>query len=485
MENSSSNSIRFLLNDLLYKIDFSDNKSQIKPTTTLLNFLRTQTNLKSVKEGCAEGDCGACTVVMGETEHNQIHYTPVNSCLIFLPMINGKQIITTEYLSEKKDDKQILHPIQSALAETYGTQCGYCTPGILMTMFAIYKNYSDPDEKTIKKLLSGNLCRCTGYLPILEAVRKSSKNREDKFSQKEKATIEILKNIKNHSTISIKQNSYSYHIPCSLNDALDIYNNNPEAIIINGATDTAIRQTKNNEKLFNIIDISHIEELKYFRKDNDNYYIGAGLCIQKLLGFLKDTITSLYDTLEYFGSWQIRNLATIGGNVSTASPIGDTLPVLISLKSSVKLKNITKERIINIEDFIIDYRKTSLKKDELLTEVIIPKTPDNNIIKSYKVSKRKELDISTVSVCFNLSLGANNVINEIIITYGGMAKIPCRAKSTEKFLTGKKWCEENIKEAGKILFNEFEPISDARAEAMTRKIICRNLLTKFWSENQN
>jgi len=479
-----NNIIKFLLDDNVVEIDFSKEKN-LSPTTTVLNYLRGLSSHKGVKEGCAEGDCGACTIVLGELySEKKIKYTAADSCLVFLPMIHGKQLITVENLSQKKDGKVILHPVQEAMVNSFGSQCGYCTPGFIMSLFALYKNHNNPSREIIEDSLSGNLCRCTGYQSILESAMKAcSKNGLDHFTGRESMTIKILKEIsKERTTIHINSSKQDYFHPFTLDDALMLRKHYRNAIVINGATDIALRQTKRNEVIPEIIDLSGVEELKIYDEEENGFYFGAGISIEKMKNICESQFPALYDILKVFGSLQIRNLATIGGNIGSASPIGDTLPVLFAKKARVILQSSRSRREIEIEDFIKGYRKTVLKDDELITSVFIPKPGKNEIIKSFKISKRKDLDISTVSLASKLVLDRNNV-KEIILAYGGMAETTRRAKKTEEYFKGKEWNRKNIDEAMKIVREEFTPITDARASAEFRKIASGNLLMKMFIES--
>lgn len=480
-----TNIIQFLLDDKITEIDFSI-QSKYKTTTTVLNYLRSLSNHKGVKEGCAEGDCGACTIVIAEIgENEKLIYKTIDSCLVFLPMIHGKQLITIENLAISEKNKKTLHPVQKLMVKESGSQCGYCTPGIVMSLFGIYKNYQNPTKEIIEDGLIGNLCRCTGYQPIIEAAQKACiYNGVDHFSKTESETIKLLKKINSKSeTLILKNRQQKYFKPFTLNEALRLRKENPNAIIINGSTDIALRQTKKNELFAEILDLSGVIELKKIKEENSSIVFGAGTTIEQIRNYSEEIFPSLNNILNVFGSLQIRNIATIGGNVCSASPIGDCLPVLFAYGAKIKLQSENSERIIAIEDFIIGYRQTDIKIDELITEIIIPKLDKTYFINSYKVSKRKDMDISTVSGAFKLKLNGEKVF-DILLVFGGMAAVTKRAKETEKLLIGKKWTRENIEIAMKTLAKEFTPLSDARSEAEFRNIAAKNLLLKFYLETK-
>ncbi len=479
---TTRNCVEFILDGKILRLNFAE-ESAIKPTTTVLNYLRSIHGHKGVKEGCGEGDCGACTIVVAEEGiRGNLEYKALNSCLLFLPMLHGKQLITIENLAQKKGQEILLHPVQQAIVDEYGSQCGYCTPGMVLSMFSLYKNSPHAQEDSIKLALSGNLCRCTGYKSILNAAKIAcSKGPEDHFTNGEDAVLELIHSIhKNTDPILLQTDDYQYYIPFTTEDLLHYKSGHPEALIIAGASDIALRQTKKNELLPNLIDISQLNDLKFIQEDHAGFYFGAGISIEELRDFSEDRYPALFNVLNVFGSHQIRHLATLGGNLATASPISDMIPILLVADASIRLISIHGQRELKLEEFIKGYRQTDLKADEIILMVRIPKNERITFINTYKVSRRKDVDISCVNGAFSVELSRNNRIDDIRIGFGGMAAQAKRAAITEAFLSGKQWERNVIEEAMQLLYTEFQPISDARAKAESRSILAGNLLMKFF-----
>jgi xanthine dehydrogenase small subunit len=474
--------ISFLLDGRIVTIDPSSS-SGVSPTTTLLTYLRNLPNHKGVKEGCAEGDCGACTVVLGELcSDGKMHYMAIDSCLVLLPMVHGKQVITVENL---KDSDGTLHPVQQALIDAYGSQCGFCTPGITMTLFALYKSEIAPTQTEIEDAFVGNLCRCTGYRPIVSAAISATSlpNREDHFSRNEAATIALLQRIPKESLYfnTIQQ---TYHRPILLQEALDIRRQSPSVLVVNGGTDVALRITKKHELLEEILDVSAVRELKEVVSSHESLILGAGLSLNEVRLLVKEDYPALEEMLDVFGSKQIRNLGTLGGNLGSASPIGDTLPVLMAYGARVRVQNVDGSREILIDEFITGYRRTACRPDELIVAIILPRPVRSTSVRSFKVSKRRDLDISTVSGGFAVRLDDHNRVARCTLAFGGLADRTKRAHSVERQLQGKEWSRSVVEAAAELVKNDFAPITDARAGADFRLVAARNLILKFWMSTQ-
>ena len=463
------NEIKFILNQELVTIN------NIDPNITVLNYLRDLKNLRGTKEGCASGDCGACTAVIAELINNKLVYKSINTCIMFLYNLHGKQLITVEHL--KNNNK--LHPVQQSMVDYNGSQCGFCTPGFIMSMFSMFKNKVLINKKNIDEYLAGNLCRCTGYKPIHIATKKMySYGKSDQFSKNEKKIINKLKSINNRS-VYIKYFDKIFFIPSNSIDLKKNINTSKNTKYLAGGTDLALEITKKRKNIDSIIYLGNNNDLKYVKDEGDKIIIGAATPINDTLNILNKYYPSIVRMYLRYGSLQIRNVATIGGNIANASPIGDSAPALISLNSSIIIEG-NKTRLIKLSDFFISYKKTLLKKNEYIKEIIIP-IDTKSIFKCYKISKRFDDDISAVFMAINLKLN-NNLISKISITYGGMAEIPKSALNTENFLKRKKFNYKNIILAKEYLKNDFKPLSDMRASKNYRNKISQNLLEKFYFE---
>ncbi len=475
-----SGTITFMLNGQAVEIDFH-RSPEYAPTTTLLNYLRSKADLQGTKEGCAEGDCGACTVMLIRSHPDGTYsFESCDSCLLFLPMLHGKAVITVENIGTPES----LHPVQKAMVDHDGSQCGYCTPGFVMSLYTLLQNHSDPSQAVIEDALTGNLCRCTGYRSIVDAA-KATRNDHPAIHQEEQLRIqEGLQAIPLHA-LAILGDKQKYFQPRKLDEALKLRSMYPQAVLVHGATDVALRVTKNSELLEEIIDLSALEEIQYLRHKNEGIRLGAGVSLERVKLECETKLPPLYNSLVVFGSLQIRNLATMGGNLASASPIGDMPPILMAYQAQVELASSSGSRILPLTEFITGYRQTALREDEIITGVNIPQPPEGVTVWWFKISKRKDLDISTVSAGFRLELTSDNKVNDLQLYYGGMAEKTKAAEKTQLYLLQKPWQREHIEQAMDLLTEDFTPISDARSGAEGRLLMARNLLLKFWTETRN
>ena len=467
----NSNFISFARKDRIEEIKNPD------PNETLLNYIRTKLKKTGTKEGCAEGGCGACTVVIGELKNNEINYKAINSCITFLPFLQGKQLILIEDLTSENGS---LHPVQEAMIKCHGSQCGFCTPGFIMTLFSMFKKHSGFKDNSIKESIAGNLCRCTGYQPIINAARSlKNKNKVDQFSISKEKTINLLKKINNKS-LAIYKKEKKYFAPRYIQELKKILKKNINSDFLSGGTDLSLRVTKERKDINSIIYMNSIRELNYIKNNDEYIEVGASTPLIDFETFIKKYYSDFTKILKRYGSLQIRNVGTIAGNIATASPIGDCLPLLLSLNAKVVLQDLKKTKILYLDNFFINYRKTKLKKGQFIHSIRIPLLK-NNIFKAYKISKRFDDDISSVCVAFNLKI-IKNKIKSVRIAYGGMAAIPKRAFLCEKILSNSLFTDEILKKAKEALEKDFKPITDMRASGSYRMEIAKNLLEKCFVE---
>lgn len=447
----------------------------VSPTITLLEYLR-QSGRIGTKEGCGDGDCGACTVaIVGEGADGKPHYQAVNSCLIPLGAVAGREIITVEGVANGQ-----LHPVQAAMVETGGSQCGYCTPGFIMSMFAAYY-----DRQVDDMAIEGNLCRCTGYLPIRRAAQQVMQMQppSDCFShQIAQATTEV-------SQISYSFENQKFYRPTQLQTVLELLQQHPGASLVAGATDLGLEMSHHSKNFSVLISLEAVAELKTLANIPELVEIGAAVPLSHIEENLRGVFPAMDEMLHWFAARQIRNRATLGGNIGTASPIGDLPPVLLALDAQLRIAGIGGERILPLADFFKGYRKTDLQPGEVIVSIQIPKniTPGatRRLSQSYKVGKRGTDDISIVAAAFTIDLGDRDRIEHARLAYGGVAATPARAVAVESKLIGKPWNAETVKQAKQELKQAFTPLTDLRGSAEYRKMLVANLFEKFFVEMGN
>lgn len=468
--------IKFLLNHELRE------EEQLPPEMTVLNYLRTQIHKTGTKEGCGSGNCGTCTVVLGELVNGKLFYRAVNACLVFVSALHGKQLITVEGLKEQDGS---LHPIQQALLDHHSSQCGFCTPGVAMSMFALCKNTPRPKRQDVISALAGNLCRCTGYRPILDAALSAGERApfDDHFDRKMQSTVGILSSIQNEPG-SIEQDNRFCYIPTSTDELAKLLLMDPLAKIVAGGTDLALEVTQRHREIAPLIDISQVADMKNIIETDDQIILGANVPLSDCYDILKKYYPDFGAMLDRFASQQIRNLGTLGGNIANASPIGDTPPLLIALGADITLRRDIESRTLPIERAFMGYKKTAVLPSEFIEKISIPKPNGPSEFRAYKVSKRLGDDISTVCGGFNIGI-ENGIVTSACIAFGGMAEIPKRARHCEKKLVGNSWSHETINEAIHALDSDFSPISDLRASAAYRREIAANMLWRFFIEQQH
>ncbi|MCP4330312.1 MAG: xanthine dehydrogenase small subunit [Alphaproteobacteria bacterium] len=465
--------IRFMLNDELREVD------DIDPNTTVLNYLRLQEQETGTKEGCAEGDCGACSVVLGEVDNGRIRYRTVNACILFLPVVDGKQLITVEGLRQTDGS---LHPVQQALVDLHGSQCGFCTPGFVMSMFALYKHNPSPTRQQINDCLAGNLCRCTGYRPIVEAAANMhGYGKKDHFSAAEKRTVKLLKSLQRSDTLLLKSGNRRYFAPISSDGVAEIFARNPDACLLAGGTDVGLIATKDHKDLDTLIYTGGARDLASVEVGGDSIEIGAAATYSDALDAISREYDDFGEVLRRLGSVQVRNAGTMVGNIGNASPIGDSSPLLIALDAKVILRKGAKRRTLDLGAFFVGYRKTQLRRGEFIEKIVLPRSRPDTVFRAYKISKRFDQDISAACGAFAVRLEGGRV-RDIRICFGGMAATPKRATAAEAAIKGRVWSLSTVSGGMAAMESDYEPLTDMRASRDYRLTVAKNLLYKFYLE---
>jgi xanthine dehydrogenase small subunit len=436
--------------------DRVDLPPEVAPTTTLLQYLRDTAGLTGTKEGCNEGDCGACTVMVGDPASPQ-GVRALNACILFLPQLHGKSVRTVEGMSSP--DGQ-MHPVQQAMVDQHGSQCGFCTPGFIASMVTAHtRGDTNHDE-----ILAGNLCRCTGYAPIVRAARAVEGTEVPDWINDPAPEV---------APLAIA--------PETSDELAAWYADHPEATLIAGATDVGLWVTKQLRELTEVAFLGRCADLKRIEDQGDALRVGAAVTMADLLPVLADVHPGYADMVRRYGSEQVRQAATIGGNIANGSPIGDNPPALIALGATLHLRRGDTRRDMAIEDFFIDYGKQDRAPGEFVEAITIPKRAQR--LACYKLSKRFDQDISAVLGCFNLAV-ADGVVTEARIAFGGMAGIPKRATHVEAALVGQPWDEAALDRAASEWARDFTPMSDMRASADYRLAAARNMLRRYFAEGQ-
>ncbi len=470
--------VRFLLDGELHELINPD------PTETVLSFLRYRLARTGTKEGCAEGDCGACTVVLGEVVDEEMRYRAVNACILFLPTLDGKELITVESLKAKDGS---LHPVQQAIVDTHGSQCGFCTPGFVMSLYAMYEDGGEATRERLNDTLAGNLCRCTGYGSLVEAGIKAQEARVpvDHMALKEK--IEGLMALKRHETLEltakdpVSGNEKKYFAPVTIEALGELVEQYPYATILAGGTDVGLWVTKQHRELSVVIYTGAVAALKETRESGESVEIGAGVSVSDSMEILAKYYPDMGELYRRFASVQIRNSGTIGGNIANGSPIGDSPPALIAAGARLVLRKGDAERTIPLEDYFIEYGKQDLAEGEFVARIIVPKPQPNDRFRAYKISKRFDQDISAVCGAFGLTI-VDGIVEDARIAFGGMATTPKRAAAAEVALVGKAWTAEAVEAAMEAMAQDYAPITDMRASAEYRMRVAQNLLMKAFIE---
>jgi xanthine dehydrogenase small subunit len=470
------NAIRFYLNDRLVEL------SRVAPDETLLDWLRLSARLRGTKEGCAEGDCGACTVLVGRLSRGNLRYETVNACIRFLGSLDGCHVVTVEHVAAK-DGR--LHPVQQAMVDADASQCGFCTPGFVMSAYALWMEKAKPTVGEIEKALQGNLCRCTGYQPIVKAIETAcAKGGQagDPLMAEREAMTEKLAALKDGARVEIGEGRERLVLPASVDDLADVLDAEPEATIVAGATDVGLWVTKFMRDISPVVFIAHLDELHGVEERGGTLAIGACVTYTEAFGLIGERYPEFVELWDRIGGEQVRNMGTIGGNVANGSPIGDTPPALIALDAAVVLRRGDTVRRVPVADFFIDYGKQDRAPGEFVAAIEVPARGDGVQLAAYKVSKRRDEDISSVCGVFRLTLAGDGTVGDIAIAFGGMAGTPKRAQRVEAAIIGRPWTEETVADAVSLFAEDFTPLTDWRASANYRLLVAMNLLRRFQLE---
>jgi xanthine dehydrogenase small subunit len=468
----SGETIRFVLNGAIVESHVDD------PTRTVLQFLREERRLKGTKEGCAEGDCGACTVVLAEEEAGELRLRTVNACIQFLPTLDGKEVITVEGL---RDDDGGLHPVQQAMVEAHGSQCGFCTPGFVMSLFALYRDNPSPSRRDVDDALAGNLCRCTGYRPIIDAAQ-SMRARPDDWD--DAAHLALLRDVARNGDLAIEHDGRRYFAPADLCTLARVFAQYPDATILAGGTDVGLWVTKQHRALDTIIYTGRVAEMRRQQRTKTHLEIGGAVTFAEAIPAIVDAWPGLDELFRRFASPPIRNAATLGGNIANGSPIGDSMPALMVMGATLVLRCGEEEREVALDDFYHDYRVNDLQPGEFVVHLRIPLPARDVTVRSQKWSKRFDQDISAVCTAYSLRLDGDTVA-EFRMACGGLASTVRRATHCEAAVNGATWDEATIERACAALATDCTPISDMRASADIRLRAVQNLLRRFWLETIN
>ncbi len=479
--------VRFVLDGQVIELH------DVDPTRTVLQFLREDLGRTGTKEGCAEGDCGACTVVLVEVNRDgdDLSLKAINACIQFLPTIDGKELITVESLSPAGGE---LHPVQRAMVEQHGSQCGFCTPGFVMSLFALYKSNANPTREEIDDALAGNLCRCTGYRPIIAAAQAmlaatEGEDRSDWLRQPADSVqapgerLAQLKALAHEDSLEIDHAGRHFFAPTTVDSLAALVLRNPDATLLAGGTDIGLWVTKQHRELETVIYTGRVAELAEMSVSSTHIEIGAAVTFTELMPVIIGQYPGLEELFRRFASPPIRNTATLGGNIANGSPIGDSMAALMVVGASLVLRRGDATRELPLDAFYHDYQVNDLAPGEFLERIRIPVARSAAIVQSQKWSKRFDQDISAVCTAYYLELDGDEV-RHFRMACGGLAPIVKRAAHCETALSGQRWTEEAVERACAALQSDFRPISDARAAADIRMLAVQNLLRRFYHETK-
>ncbi|MDW5375651.1 xanthine dehydrogenase small subunit [Halomonas sp. HP20-15] len=453
--------------------------ADVSADTSLLELLRGPLGQTGTKEGCASGDCGACTVAIGEPDANgELVYHSANACIVPAHQLNGCHLATVEGLARG----DALHPVQAAMVDYHASQCGFCTPGIVMSLFTLHESQRRaPAPLTPERLeaaLGGNLCRCTGYRPIRDAALRMNEYPDTHPSWAEDPTLAGNVAALAHDATQRSPAPGHYEVPATLDALRDLRRQRPEARLVAGATDLWLEATQQLKPLDDLIDLRRVAELQRIEETAEGWWIGAAVTYARLEPLLVEHFPAFAHLMHRFASMQIRNRATLGGNIANASPIGDTPPVLLALDARLVLDGPQGPRELPIAEFFLDYKRTALNDGEFLRAILLPRRSEPQKLKVWKIAKRREDDISAVLAAFAWRL-EDGLLHDVHLAFGGMAAIPRRAASAEAALEGQAPTAAAFAAAKAALRDDFQPLSDVRGSSEYRLTVAANLLERL------
>jgi xanthine dehydrogenase small subunit len=446
---------------------------------TVLDYLRLEEKSRGTKEGCNEGDCGACTVALGSLRHGRVVYEPVNACILLMGQLQGRELVTVDDLAEGG----ALHPVQQAMVDKHGSQCGFCTPGFIMALFTLYHSGHRPDRREIVDHIAGNLCRCTGYRPIVDAALDSCTGKAtDRWARDAGKAATLLAEISDGADVFIDNKESFIAVPAKADTLADLAAKHPDATLVAGSTDVGLWITKQLRSLNKVIHVGGVAELHAIEDRPDRLSLGAAVSYAEAESRLAAIDPDVGEVLRRLGSKQVRASGTVGGNIANGSPIGDTPPMLIALGATLRLRRGKFERSMPLENFFLAYGRQDRAPGELVWRIDIPKLAANEAFRAYKISKRFDQDISAVMAAFKFRF-AGDRIGEARIAFGGMAATPKRASQAETALAGAEFGNTASWESAiTALAQDFQPISDMRASARYRLDVAQSLLRKALTE---